>query len=80
MLSTSQKWDAIVVRPSQAQNRPLGDSMEPPRSPFKLIVFSGMFVTCLLAGAPLLVVVSFGLLVAVQGVLVLNDVGSGWRQ
>lgn len=54
--------------------------MKPPRSPSKLILVSGLFVTCLFAGAPLLVVVFFGLLVAAQGLLVLTDVGSGWQQ
>lgn len=80
VLSTNLKPGAIVVCHSEAQNRPLGNAMKPPRSPSKLILVSGLFVTCLFAGAPLLVVVFFGLLVAAQGLLVLTDVGSGWQQ
>lgn len=64
----------------QAAVSTVGDAMEPPPSPVKLIVVSGLFVTCLFVGAPLLVIVSFGLLAAAQGVLVLTDVGSGWQQ
>lgn len=80
VLSTNPNPDAIVVCHSRAQNRPLGDAMEPPPSPVKLIVVFGLFVTCLFAGAPLLVIVSLGLLTAAQGVLVLTDVSSGWQQ
>ena len=80
VLSTNRSVDAIVVCHSETQNRPLGNAMEPPPSLVKLGVVSGLFVTCLFVGAPLLLIVAFGLLAAAQCVLVLTDVGSGWQQ
>lgn len=49
-------------------------------SPLRLTVLTGMLLACFFVGAPLLVVVSLGLLAGVDGVLVLTSLSQGWPQ
>ncbi|WP_155291634.1 hypothetical protein [Rhodococcoides fascians] len=47
-------------------------------SPLRLAVLTGMLLVCMFAGAPLLVLVSLGVLTGVDSVLVLTNSSQGW--